>query len=265
MIKKTMTITSLAILVAVISVAATMTLVQATHPDEMECSSDTDGVVDNSGTPVICKTVDINEHGIDNGVIAVGESIEYVITIDVENASGDTWLGVTVKDRFAGNLAVGDGSPIAFPTTQTDLIDATTNLDCDEDSLTQKGKTDKEFLDCNFDDGDQDMEDGDTASVTVTAWTDFNYGQGKKTPVGKRSYTSCGPDQDVNSGATVSFTLADLSEHTFSTPSVTVDVFEFEDLAISDCDGDGIFSNVDKCPFEPETVNGVEDTDGCAD
>jgi len=221
------------------------------------CSSDTDGDVDNDGTPVICKTVEITEHGIVNGVISVGESIEYTITIDVENNSEVTWIDTTVMDRFAGNLAVGDGSPGAtFPIIQVDFIDFVLNLDCDDDSLTQKGKTAKEFLDCDFDDGDQDMEDGDTASVTVTAWTDFNPGQARKDLVDRtRTYTSCGPDQDVNSGATVSFTLADLSEHEFSTPSVTVDVFEEEDLS-GDCDMDGFSDSIEigagTDPFDDE-------------
>jgi OOP family OmpA-OmpF porin len=32
-----------------------------------------------------------------------------------------------------------------------------------------------------------------------------------------------------------------------------------------DSDGDGIMDSVDQCVFEPETVNGLEDTDGCPD
>ncbi len=34
---------------------------------------------------------------------------------------------------------------------------------------------------------------------------------------------------------------------------------------IRDTDGDGIFDDKDKCPKEPETKNGFEDTDGCPD
>lgn len=34
---------------------------------------------------------------------------------------------------------------------------------------------------------------------------------------------------------------------------------------ILDRDGDGILDNVDKCPDEPETYNGLNDTDGCPD
>src|SRR5207253_11193003 len=32
-----------------------------------------------------------------------------------------------------------------------------------------------------------------------------------------------------------------------------------------DNDGDGFPDNIDKCPNDPETVNGVEDADGCPD
>jgi OOP family OmpA-OmpF porin len=35
--------------------------------------------------------------------------------------------------------------------------------------------------------------------------------------------------------------------------------------AIKDTDKDGIFDDKDKCPKEPETKNGFEDTDGCPD
>lgn len=34
---------------------------------------------------------------------------------------------------------------------------------------------------------------------------------------------------------------------------------------VGDKDGDGIPDNVDKCPNDPETVNGVDDDDGCPD
>jgi outer membrane protein OmpA-like peptidoglycan-associated protein len=32
-----------------------------------------------------------------------------------------------------------------------------------------------------------------------------------------------------------------------------------------DTDGDGFIDSLDKCPLEPETINGIEDTDGCPD
>ena len=34
---------------------------------------------------------------------------------------------------------------------------------------------------------------------------------------------------------------------------------------VKDRDGDGIYDNVDKCPDQPETVNGYQDQDGCPD
>ena len=30
-------------------------------------------------------------------------------------------------------------------------------------------------------------------------------------------------------------------------------------------DGDGIIDNLDKCPNQPETFNGIDDKDGCPD
>ena len=95
------------------------------------------------------KTVSIEEET-DDGVITVGERIVYTIEIDVENNSPDIWSDVEVKDRFAGNLAVGDSPVTTFlkPGDQVDAIDSQVNLDC---ALSQKGKTQKEFLDCVVD------------------------------------------------------------------------------------------------------------------
>ena len=205
------------------------------------------------------KTITIVEEN-DDGVITVGERIVYTIEIEVTNNSPDIWSDVEVKDRFAGNLAVGDSPVTTFlkPADQVDAIDSQVNLDC---ALSQKGKTQKEFLDCVVDDGlgDQDLSPGETASVEVTAETDFNHGQGKKNPIGQREYTSCG-EHDVNSGATVTYTLPDDTVVEASTPSVTVDVFELADLT-GDCDQDGIPDIDDTDPF----VFNDADGDGVGD
>ncbi len=56
----------------------------------------------------------------------------------------------------------------------------------------------------------------------------------------------------------ISFLLLFLSPITTILPSQSV-------LATLDSDGDGINDDVDQCPNEPETYNGIEDTDGCPD
>jgi hypothetical protein len=59
----------------------------------------------------------------------------------------------------------------------------------------------------------------------------------------------------MNSGATLSGILADLTPVEFSTGSVSVEVFEFADLS-GDCDMDGLTDDVDPEPFV------FNDTDG---
>jgi hypothetical protein len=210
----------------------------------------------------ICKAVIIVEETAD-GVIAVGEHIIYHFFIGVQNDSGDTLYDVEVQDRFGGDLAVGDvGEDLTDPDhNQADVIDDEQNLMCE---LSQKGKTNKEFLDCVADEGgDQNLEDGGSASVAVTAETDYNPGQGKKdTP--KREYTSCGI-HEPNSGATVLFHLFDDPiEYSLSTDPITVEVFEYADLS-GDCDKDGIPDGEDPEPFfQDSDLDGIENpSDNC--
>ena len=82
---------------------------------------------------------------------------------------------------------------------------------------------------------------------------------------GTGEYTSCGV-HEPNSGATVVYFLdAGLTDgpHELSTAAFTVDVFQSENLNESDCDGDGVFDDVDLCPFEGLEVSGTIDSDGC--
>jgi len=231
----------------------------AAYIDNLQTGQDVIKVCD--GSEQICKLVVIEGTG--DGVIEVNEHITYKITITIDNTSGNTWFGVTLKDRFAGDLAVGDVGETLNPisaNTQPDVIDFADNLDCFTDvSLTQKGKTKKEFLDCPVS-GDGNLSNGESASVGVTAETDYNPGQGKKTP-GKRSYTSCGV-HTINSGASIEFTLDDGTIVELQTPPVSVDVFElgFPD---GDCDGDGVIDGDDECPFRGTEETGFVDEDGC--
>ncbi len=229
----------------VIAFSASPQIAYSTHLDSITVTSP-NGEIE--------KTVSIAEEN-DDGVITVGERIVYTVEIEVTNNSGEAWSDVEVKDRFAGNLAVGDSPVTKFlkPNDQLDIIDSEVNLECD---LSQKGKTQKEFLDCEV----GDLADQGTASVQVTAETDFNHGQGKKNPIGQREYTSCG-EHDVNSGATVTYTLPDDTIVEASTDSVTVDVFEFADLS-GDCDQDGILDSTDADPFEFNDLDGDGVGDG---
>lgn len=227
----------------------------------------------------ICKVATIVEEETEDGIIVVGEDIIWNFQIFAVNTSSETWVDVKIKDRFGGDLAVGDSPVTEFLTkdTQVDTM-SLTNLDCE---LTQKGKTQKEFLDCIVDssetedqidpEGDLFFAPGETASVSVLAETDFNHGQGKKDPTGKREYTSCGV-HEINSGATLSGVTEFGESVSVSTSSITVGVFDLADLS-GDCDEDG-FTDGEELniygtdPFNPNdqpTCNGINTIDICID
>jgi len=241
-------------------------------PNEVACSEEDE----------ICKSVFIDEE-VSDGVIEVGELIVYKFHIDAMNTSSETWVYVEVKDRFGGDLAVGDQS-IDLTEVKHDQPDEMMldNLDCE---LTQKGKTQKEFLDCIVDDqeteddivpqGDEDFSPGETASVWLTVETDYNFGQSKKEQrnegSGTSEYTSCGV-HSINSGASIHYffesDVLKLDPQWASTDPISVDVFDKADLS-EDCDGDEV-SDADEIasgcmdPFDRDTDNdglddGVED------
>lgn len=226
-------------------------------------------------TDQLCKTVVITESG--DGVIEVNELVQYDFSIDLNNNDGKSWFFVTLQDHgFGGDLAVGDG----VITDNNDPRDTDAmildNLDCE---LTQKGNTDKEKLDCIVDsietqddivpEGDQEFSDGEHASVEVTAYTDVNFGQGKKA-LPKLEYTSCGI-HSPNSGATVEYYLLGQTPGVddptvLSTPAIYVEVYDQADL-LGDCDEDLILDGVDNCPFTPNNdqtnTDGDEQGDAC--
>ena len=233
------------LLTGVIAFSASPQIAYSDHPA-------LDPITESSPNDEIEKTVSIEEETHD-GVITVGELIEYHIVIDVNNNDGQTWFDVIVKDRLGGDLG-------------TDKSTVTENLDCTlgtpdtggNNGKKKGGKTQKEFLDCIVAD-DGNLDDGEQASVSFSAHTDVNPGQQKKNPP-KNEYTSCG-EHDVNSGATVTYTLSDGTIVSASTGSVTVDVFELADLS-GDCDQDGIPDIDDTEPFVFDDADGDGVGDG---
>jgi hypothetical protein len=211
------------------------------------------GVCDNSEP--LCKFMEITEET-DDGIITVNELIQYDFTIYLANNDGQSWYNVELRDHgFGGDLAVGDG-PVGVddPRDVDDMI-----LDnMDECELTQKGKTDKEKLDCYV--GDQ-FDDGENASVQVTAYTDFNPGQGKKSEP-KREYTSCGI-HSPNEGAEVEYFLDEEGNdgpYYLATTPIYVEVYEYADLS-GDCDEDTVNDALDNCPFTPNEDQADADND----
>ena len=235
------------LLTGVIAFSASPQIAYSDHPELTPITA-------TSPNGEIEKTVSIEEETHD-GVITVGELIEYHIVIDVNNNDddGQTWFDVIVKDRLGGDLGT-DGSTV------------TENLDCTlgtpdtggNNGKKKGGKTQKEFLDCTVT-GNGNLGIDEQASVSFSAHTDVNPGQQKqkKNPP-KNEYTSCGA-HDVNSGATVTYTI-DGTVVSASTGSVTVDVFELADLT-GDCDQDGIPDIDDAEPF----VFNDADGDGVGD
>ena len=232
--------------------------------DERVCNDDT-GLEES-----ICKSVIIEDESGD-GIIYIGEKVTYFFVIDAVNTSSETWTNVHVADNFGGDLAVGDvGIDLTdWEHEQLDVFDFVNNLTCD---LEQTGKkTFNEHLLC-WVSGDGDLSPAETASVGVTAETDWNHGQSKKYirtegAQGTREYTSCG-QHSPNSGATISYFLEnedpDNDEpHVLYTPAITVDVFQNDDLSLSDCDGDEVSDDVDQCPFRGLEETGFIDEFGC--
>jgi len=217
----------------------------------------------------ICKSVLIEDDS-GNGIIAIDEPITYTFVIDVINNDSETWLVPIITDDWPGDLAVGDeGADLTnWDHTQFDFINFANNLaNCDLDQTGQKNNN--EHLTCEVA-GDGDLDVDETASVGVTAQTDWNFGQSKKFMRGQGGigeYTSCGV-HSINPGATISYFLAAddqavVDPRTLSTPELFVTVYQNSNLSLSDCDGDGVFDNLDLCPFRGLEETGFIDSDGC--
>jgi len=100
----------------------------------------------------------------------------------------------------------------------------------------------------------------------------------------KNGATKCAPRELALARSHLRFATTDLDQGEFVNAANHVDMAEpnaraalansppercaprrFVQPKPGDRDGDGILDNVDKCPEQPETYNGFEDTDGCPD
>jgi len=220
------------------------------------CSDVDDEVCD--GTDQVCKSVNITDaDDVPPSVYVVGELITYDFVIDVNNNSGVTWFFGIVQDRTGGDLGADGPTAVNNLTCTLGTPDAGTN----PHGKKKGGNTQKEFLDCTI---NGDFADGDHADVSFSAQTDVNPGQGKPGGQNKNEYTSCG-EHAANSGATVLYWLTGedplvVPPQVLKTPSITVDVFDQEDL-LGDCDDDGILDGADPLPFDfdDDGFNGLDD------
>jgi len=228
---------------------------------EIPCPS-TQKVCDEYEGVTICKTADISDP--EDTVHRVGDVIEFDFSI-VVTTSSTTLTDVVVKDRLGGDLMSFENSLVS-----TDSLTCTLGTPLNHGGHEKGGKTNKEFLDCvAIPDGE--LEPQSIEEINFSAKTDVNPGQQKQAEKGKQpknEYTSCGL-HEANSGATIEFWWfgqdPEVDEPTIlKTPPISVEVFD-ESYPDSDCDMDGIDDPVDACPFDPETVNGFEDEDGCPD
>lgn len=141
-------------------------------PGELMFALDLDACSDDHQ---ICKKVKYLDDDRD-GVIEVGEPVEFLEVIQVHNSSPDPWMDVVVTDRWGAEI---------------DVLAATPSHGTVE--LTTKGASEKEFL--SWDVGV--LAPGDTANLVLTTATDLD-------PGGYQEYTEAG-EYEYNSGAVLKF------------------------------------------------------------
>jgi hypothetical protein len=133
-----------------------------------------------------------------DGIIEVGERIEFDIVIHVQNYWGITAENVRLYDRWGAELEVVDWS-----------VEGTYENDPE---FTTTGKSEKVHMFWNI----GTHEPGEYAILYLTMATDLN-------PAGHQEYTSPGT-YFLNSGATVK-KIYDGVQYSWTTPQLTVEVF----------------------------------------
>jgi hypothetical protein len=123
----------------------------------------------------VCKKVKYLD-GDRDGVIEVGEPVQFLEVIQVHNPSPYPWDSITIEDRWGAEIDVTSASPSQGTAT-----------------LTTKGKSAKEFLEWDV----GLLPPGGTANLVLHAETDLN-------PAGHQEYTEAGY-YEYNSGAVLKF------------------------------------------------------------
>jgi DNA/RNA endonuclease YhcR with UshA esterase domain len=141
----------------------------------------------------------IRDLGDGDGIIEVGERIEFDIVIHTENYWSTTAENVRLYDRFGAELEV-----VSWTAEGTYE---------DDPEFTTKGNSNKVFLFWNV----GTHEPGEYATLYLTMATDHN-------PAGHQEYTSPGCYM-LNSGATVK-KVYDGVQYSWETPQLTIEVFE---------------------------------------
>ena len=172
--------------------------------DEIACDSDAE---------IICKKLTIQDEDGD-GIIEVGEPVDFFEVIEVQNPSPGDWTDTTVTDRWGAEIDLTSATPSQGTATST-----------------TKGRSAKEFL--KWDIGT--LLAGEGATLEVESNTDLN-------PAGKQEYSECGL-HEFNSGAVLKFRNPAGKQRSFETGGIIVSVLT-ED-AQGDCDGDG-FSDAEE-------------------
>lgn len=184
---------------------------------EIACEEDT-------GNHVICKKVKyVDEDG--DGIIEVGEKVDFLVVFQVLNPSGGDWTETTVKDNFGAELGL-----------VTQCI-ASTAAGAD---VTLKGKTDKVQLKWNI----GTLGPGESASLACKIQTDIN-------PGGQQEYSSPG-EYEFNSGAVLKFLNPDDKQRSFETGGISVVVECNENEEVDSPTGDCVC-----IPGFEENPNGI--------
>jgi hypothetical protein len=163
----------------------------------------------------ICKTVYyLDEDG--DGIIEVGERVDFLQYIDINNTGSDVWENVIVRDNFGAEIRVGNQAA-SVGTVEIEAV---------------KGKSGK--LRVTWD-SEFDIGPGETETLTLWTYTGLD-------PDGLQHYTECSW-HEYNSGAVLKAEIPSPSgrgktkQVAFGTDSVMVSVLT-EDRQ-GDCDGDG--------------------------
>ena len=176
--------------------------------DEIACDSDAE---------IICKKVRIRDEDGD-GIIEVGEPVDFFEVIEVQNPSPGDWTNTEVTDRWGAEIDVTSATPSKGTAT-----------------LTTNGKSDKEFLGRS---GGKNqipgwvigtLGPGESATLELESNTDLN-------PAGHQEYSECSL-HEFNSGAVLKFLNPAGKQRSFETGGIVVSVLTVD--LLGDCDGDG--------------------------